>query len=65
MDEVLRENQTADDLLTDAADNGFQYWKTEYEIAALNVVYIVYYRSSSPKAILNNAFVRTQGYAQH
>ena len=60
--QVVRRN--ADDLLTVAADNGFQDWKTEYEIAALDVEYLVHYRGSSPKAVLNNALVRTKGYTQ-
>jgi len=60
--QVVRRN--ADDLLTVAADNGFQDWKTEYEIAALDVEYLVHYRSSSPKAVMNNALIRTKGYTQ-
>jgi len=48
--QVVRRN--ADDLLTVAADNGFQDWKTEYEIAALDVEYLVHYRGSSPKAVM-------------
>ena len=60
--QVVRRN--ADDLLTVAADNGFQDWKTEYEIAALDVEYLVHYRGSSPKAVLNNALIRTKGYSQ-
>ncbi len=54
----------ADDLLTVAADNGFQDWKTEYEIAGLDVEYLVHYRGSSPKAVMNNALIRTKGYTQ-
>ena len=60
--QVVRRN--ADDLLTVAADNGFQDWKTEYEIAALDVEYLVHYRGSSPKAVMNNALIRTKGYTQ-
>jgi len=60
--QVVRRN--ADDLLTVAADNGFQDWKTEYEIAALDVEYLVHYRGSSPKAVMNNALIRTKGYSQ-
>jgi len=60
--QVVRRN--ADDLLTVAADNGFQDWKTEYEIAALDVDYLVHYRGSSPKAVMNNALIRTKGYTQ-
>ncbi len=55
---------SADDLLTVAADNGFQDWKTEYEIAALDVEYLVHYRGSSPKAVMNNVLIRTKGYSQ-
>jgi len=60
--QVVRRN--ADDLLTVAADNGFQDWKTEYEIAALDVEYLVHYRGSSPKAVMNNALIRSKGYTQ-
>jgi len=60
--QVVRRN--ADDLLTVVADNGFQDWKTEYEIAALDVEYLVHYRGSSPKAVLNNALIRTKDYTQ-
>jgi len=54
----------ADDLLTVAADNGFQDWKTEYEIAALDIDYLVYYRGSSPNAVMSNALIRAKGYTQ-
>ena len=60
--QVVRRN--ADDLLTVAVDNGFQDWKTEYEIAALDVEYLVHCRGSSPKAVMNNALIRTKGYSQ-
>ena len=53
-----------DGLLTFAGDNGFQDWKTEYEIAALDVEYLVHYRGSSPNAVMNNALIRTKGYSQ-
>ncbi|CDK40347.1 ISH9-type transposase [Halorubrum sp. AJ67] len=47
-----------------AADNGFQDWHTEYEIAAHDVEYLVHYRGSSAKAAANNALNRANGYAQ-
>ena len=47
-----------------AADNGFQSWHTEYEIAAYDVEDLVHYRGSSPKAALNNALNRANGYTQ-
>ncbi|AHZ24116.1 putative transposase [Haloferax mediterranei ATCC 33500] len=47
-----------------AADNGFQDWHTEYEIAALDVEYLVHYRGSSPKAAANNVLIRAKGYSQ-
>lgn len=55
---------SADDLRSVVADNGFQDWHTEYESAALDVEYLVHYRGSSPKAALNNAPNRTNGYSQ-
>ncbi len=56
--------ENADDLQSVAADNGFQDWHTEYEIAAYDVEYLVHYRGSSPKAALNNALNRANGYSQ-
>lgn len=55
---------SADDLQSVAADNGFQDWYTEYEIAAYDVEYLVHYRGSSPKAALNNALTWAKGYSQ-
>jgi IS5 family transposase len=60
--QIVRRN--ADDLHTVAADNGFQDWHTEYEIAALDLDYLVHYRGSSPMATANNAFIRSKGYSQ-
>ena len=60
--QVVRRN--ADDLQSVVADNEFQDWYTEYEIAALDVEYLVHYCSSSPKAVVNNALIRTNGYSQ-
>ena len=59
---VVRRN--ADDLRAVAADNGFQDWHTEYEIAALGVEYLVHYRGSTAKATANNALIRAKGYTQ-
>jgi len=60
--QVVRRN--ADDLLSVAADNGFQDWNTEYEIAALDIDYLVHYRGSSLNATANNALIRAKGYSQ-
>ncbi|WP_233565439.1 IS5 family transposase [Halorubrum sp. Atlit-26R] len=60
--QVVRRN--ADDLQSVAADNGFQDWHTEYEIAAYDVEYLVHYRGSSAKAATNNALNRANGYSQ-
>ena len=60
--QVVRRN--ADDLLSVAADNGFQDWNTEYEIAALDIDYLVNYRGSSLNATANNALIRSKGYFQ-
>ncbi|MFC7198377.1 IS5 family transposase [Halospeciosus flavus] len=60
--QVVRRN--ADDLQSVAADNGFQDWHTEYEIAAYDVEYLVHYRGSSAKAALNNTLNRAKGYSQ-
>ena len=59
---VVRRN--ADDLRSVAADNGFQDRHTEYEIAALDIDYLVHYRGSTPKATANNALIREKGYTQ-
>ena len=59
---VVRRN--ADDLRTVAADNGFQDWNSEYEIAAFDIDYLVHYRGSSPMAVMNNALIRAKGYTQ-
>jgi len=60
--QVVRRN--ADDLLSVAADNGFQDWNTEYEIAALDIDYLVHYRGSSLNATANNTLIRAKGYSQ-
>ena len=60
--QIVRRN--ADDLHTVAADNGFQDWHTEHEIAALDIDYLVHYRGSSLNATANNALIRSKGYSQ-
>ncbi len=60
--QVVRRN--ADDLQSVAADNGFQDWHTEYEVAALDVKYLVHYRGSSPNAVAKNSLIRAKGYSQ-
>ncbi|MDB2276316.1 IS5 family transposase [Halorubrum ezzemoulense] len=60
--QVVRRN--ADDLQSVAADNGFQDWHTEYEIAAHDVEYLVHYRGSSVNAAANNALNQANGYSQ-
>jgi hypothetical protein len=52
----------ADDLRAVAADNGFQDWHTEYEIATLYIEYIVHHRGPTAKATANNPLIRTKGY---
>jgi len=47
-----------------AADNGFQDWHTEYEMAALGVEYLVQHQGSRPLATANNALIRAKGYTQ-
>ena len=59
---VVRRN--ADDLRSVAADNGFQDWHTEYEIAAHDIEYLVQHRGSQPIAVANNARIRERGYGQ-
>ncbi|WP_080503485.1 transposase [Halococcus thailandensis] len=59
---VVRRN--ADELRSVAADNGFQDWHTEYEIAALDVEYLVHHQGSRPMAVANNALIRAKGYTQ-
>ncbi|QAU14050.1 IS5 family transposase [Halorubrum sp. BOL3-1] len=59
---VVRRN--ADDLQSVAADNGFQDWHTEYEIAAHDVEYLVHHRGSSAKATANNTLNQANGYSQ-
>jgi len=56
--------RNADDPRTVAADNGFQDWHTEYEIAALDIEYLVQHRGSTPLAVANNALIRAKGYTQ-
>ncbi|WP_284011596.1 IS5 family transposase [Haloarcula pelagica] len=60
--QVVRRN--AGDLQSVAADTGFQDWNTEYEIAALDIDYLVHYRGSSLNATANNALIRAKGYSQ-
>jgi hypothetical protein len=47
-----------------AADNGFQDWHTEYEIAALDIDYLTHYRGSTPMAVANNALIWKKGHTQ-
>ena len=60
--EVVHRN--TDDLQSVVADNGFQDWHTEYEIAAYEVEYLVHYRGSSPRAALNNVLNRAKDHSQ-
>ena len=46
------------------ADNGFQDWHTEYELAALDLDYLVHHRGSIPMAVVHNALNRSKGYTQ-
>ena len=56
--------RNADELQSVAADNGFQDWHTEYEIAAHDIDYLVHYRGSSANAAAKNALNRAKGYSQ-
>ena len=56
--------RNADDLRSMAADNGFQDWHTEYEIASLGVEYLVQHQGSRSLAVANNALIRAKGYTQ-
>ena len=56
--------RNADELQSVAADNGFQDWHTEYEIAAHDIDYLVHYRGSSANAAGTNALNRAKGYSQ-
>ena len=60
--QVVRRN--ADDLRDVAADNGFQDWHTECEIAILDIENLVHYRGSIAKAPVNNALIRGKRYTQ-
>ena len=60
--QVVRRN--ADDLQSVAADNGFQDWHTEYEIAAHDIDYLVHYRGSSANPAAKNALNRAKSYSQ-
>ena len=60
--QVVRRN--ADDLQSVAADNDFQDWHTEYEIAVHDVEYLVHYRGSSANAAATNALNRAKDYSQ-
>ena len=57
--QVVRRN--VDVLQTVAADNGFQDWHTEHEIAAHEVEYLVHHHGSSAKAAANNALNQAKG----
>ena len=61
---IGREHDTKAGPRAVAADKGFQDWYSEYEIAALDVEYLVHYRGSTPKAVANNALIRAKGYTQ-
>ena len=59
---VVRRN--ADDLRAALADNGFQDWHTEYELATYDLDYLVHHRGSTPMAAAHNALIRSKGYTQ-
>jgi len=56
--------RTADGLRAVAADNGFQDWHSKYEIAALNLDYLVQHRGSTPQAAAKNALIQAKSYIQ-
>ena len=59
---AIRRN--ADDMRAVAADNGFQDWNSEYEIAASGIECLVHHRGSSMMVTANNALIRSKGYTQ-
>ncbi len=59
---IVRRN--ADDLRAVLDDNGFQDWHTEYELATLDLDYLVHHRESTPMATAHNALNRSKGYTQ-
>jgi len=59
---VVRRN--ADDLRTVVADNGFQDWYSEHELAAYDLEYRVHHRGSKPMAVAHNVLNRLNGYTQ-
>jgi IS5 family transposase len=60
--QVVRRN--ADDLLSVAADKGFQDWHSKFEFYALDVDPLVLERGSSPETVGHNALIRADGYSQ-
>ena len=59
---VVRRN--ADDLRSVAADHGFRDRHAEYEIATLDIDYLVHVRGSTPMAIANDARIREKSYTR-
>jgi IS5 family transposase len=60
--QVVRRN--ADDLLSVAADKGFQDWMSKFEFYTLDVDPLVLERGSSPETVGHNALIREAGYSQ-
>jgi IS5 family transposase len=57
-------HRNADDLRAVVADNGFQDWHTEYELAAYDLDYCVHHRGSKPTAVAHNTLNQLNGYTQ-
>jgi IS5 family transposase len=60
--QVVRRN--ADDLLSVAADKGFQDWMSKFEFYTLDVDPLVLERGSSPETVGHNTLIRDAGYSQ-
>ena len=60
--QVVRRN--ADDLLSVAADKGFQDWMSKFELYTLDVDPLVLERGSSPETVGHNTLIRDAGYSQ-
>jgi hypothetical protein len=61
---IEREHDTKAGPRGVVADNGFQDWNSEYEVAVRDIGYLVHYRGSSMMATANNALIRSKSYTQ-
>ena len=56
--------RNADDLLSVAADEGFQDWMSKFEFYTLDVDPLVLERGLLPETVGHNALIREAGYSQ-